>query len=322
MSPREQSTSSSSVKVTDWPATARGRSPSLVTIRAIRLSRPEGRMRTRSPGRAVAGSDLAGEAAEVEVGPVDPLHRQAQRPRLQPGLVDLDGFQVLHQRRTAVPGRRRAGGGDVVALQPGDRDGEDVGQADLGGERAIVVDDLVEHRPVVAHQVHLVHRQHDVADADQADQERVAAGLGQHALARIDQDHREVGGRRAGDHVAGVLLVAGRVGDDELALVGGEEAVGDVDGDALLALGGEAVDQQSEVDLAALGADLLGVRLQRGQLVLEDHLGIVEQPPDQGRLAVVDAAAGDEAQQRLVLVRFKVGVDVGGDQIADVGHQS
>jgi hypothetical protein len=47
----------------------------------------------------------------------------------------------------------------------------------------------------------------------------------------------EVGGRGAGGHVARVLLVARRVGDDELAPVGGEVAVGDVDGDALLALG-------------------------------------------------------------------------------------
>ena len=53
----------------------------------------------------------------------------------------------------------------------------------------------------------------------------------------------------AGGHVAGVLLVAGRVGDDELALVGGEVAVGDVDGDALLALGLEAVGEQGEIDL-------------------------------------------------------------------------
>ncbi len=104
----------------------------------------------------------------------------------------------------------------------------------------------VEDACVVADQVHLVDRQHDVADADQADQEAVPARLRQHALARVDQDHREVGGRGAGDHVARVLLVAGRVGDDELALVGGEEAVGDVDGDALLALGGEAVDQQAK----------------------------------------------------------------------------
>ena len=108
--------------------------------------------------------------------------------------------------------------------------------------------------------------------------------------------------------------MAGRVGDDELALVGGEEAVGDVDGDALLALGGQAVDQQGEVDLAALGADLLGVGLQRGQLVLEDHLGVVEQAADQGRLAVVHRAAGEEAQQALVLVGVEIGLDVLGDE--------
>ena len=88
------------------------------------------------------------------------------------------------------------------------------------------------------------------------DEVAVPAGLGQHALAGIDQDHRQIGGRGAGDHVAGVLLVAGRVGDDELAPLGGEEAVGDVDGDALLALGGQAVDQQREVELVALRADL------------------------------------------------------------------
>ncbi|MCY1176892.1 hypothetical protein D9M73_171800 [compost metagenome] len=49
-SPREQSTSSVSVSVTDWPATASGTSPSIATIRAMLLVRPEGRMRTVSPG--------------------------------------------------------------------------------------------------------------------------------------------------------------------------------------------------------------------------------------------------------------------------------
>jgi hypothetical protein len=79
----------------------------------------------------------------------------------------------------------------------------------------------------------------------------VALGLGQHAAAGVDQDHGEVRGGGAGDHVARVLLVAGRVGDDEFAAVGGEEAVGDVDRDALLALGGQAVDQQREIDVLA-----------------------------------------------------------------------
>ncbi len=48
----------------------------------------------------------------------------------------------------------------------------------------------------------------------------MAARLDQHALARVDQDDGEVGSRGAGDHVAGVLLVARGIGDDELALVG------------------------------------------------------------------------------------------------------
>jgi hypothetical protein len=51
--------------------------------------------------------------------------------------------------------------------------------------------------------------------------------------------------------------VAGRVGDDELARRRGEVAVGDVDRDALLALGGQAVEQQRVVELAVLGAGAL-----------------------------------------------------------------
>ncbi|MNE57918.1 hypothetical protein D3C80_1529110 [compost metagenome] len=94
--------------------------------------------------------------------------------------------------------------------------------------------------------------------------------------------------------------MAGGVGDDELALVGGEEAVGDIDGDALLALGGQAVHQQGEVQFAALGAELLRVDFELTELVLEQHLGFVQQAADQRALAVVDGAGGDEAQQALV----------------------
>ena len=56
-------------------------------------------------------------------------------------------------------------------------------------------------------------------------------------------------------------------------------------------------------------------------MVLEDELRVVEEPADEGRLAVVDAAAGDEAQHGLVLVLVEVGVDVLGQQIVgDVSH--
>ena len=55
------------------------------------------------------------------------------------------------------------------------------------------------------------------------------------------------------------MLVPGAIGDDELALLRIEKAVGDIDGDALLALGGKAIDQQGEIDLLPLGADFLGI---------------------------------------------------------------
>ena len=77
---------------------------------------------------------------------------------------------------------------------------------------------------------------------------RVAARLLGQPAAGVDQDHREVGGRGARDHVARVLRVAGAVVQHEAAPRRGEVAVGDVDRDALLALGAQAVGQQCEVE--------------------------------------------------------------------------
>src|SRR5918995_1304543 len=134
------------------------------------------------------------------------------------------------------------------------------------------------------------------------------ARLGHDAVARVDEDDGELTRRGTGGHVARVLLVAGRVGDDELAAVGREVAVRHVDGDALLALGLQAVGQEGEVDLAgAGGADLLAVAPHRGELVLVDHLGVVQQTADERALAVVHAAAGEESEQLLLLVAGVVG---------------
>jgi hypothetical protein len=62
-----------------------------------------------------------------------------------------------------------------------------------------------------------------------------------------------------------------------------------------------------------LRADGLGVGLERDQLVFEQQLRLVQQAPDQRALAVVDAAAGDEAQQILVLEGVERNLDpIGG----------
>ena len=107
-------------------------------------------------------------------------------------------------------------------------------------------------------------------DAQQVGDEGVAAGLLDHALARIHEKDGEVGGRCAGHHITGVLDVPRRVGDDELTLRCGKIAVGHVDGDALLALGTETVGEQRQVDVFV--AALLGALFDRFELVFKDRL--------------------------------------------------
>ena len=213
--------------------------------------RPEVATTTGSPTLIWPGDDRAGIAAEIEIGPVDPLHRKAERLCL--------ASRSRHRRSPAAcssVGPRYHGvlGDGSVTLSPNRAEigiGDDGCETERAGEGAVIVGDALECVLVEADQIDLVDREHDVADAKQRADQRMPPGLHQHALARIDQDDGQLGGRGAGRHVAGVLLVARRVGDDERALRGGEEAVGDVDGDALLALGLEPVDQQREIDVVA-----------------------------------------------------------------------
>ena len=74
-------------------------------------------------------------------------------------------------------------------------------------------------------------------------------------------------------------------------------------------------------DLLPLSADLLAVTLEGGELILEYDLRIPEEAADQGALAVVDAAAGDEAQHRLLFLTLEISENIFGDQIGLVSHQ-
>ena len=143
----------------------------------------------------------------------------------------------------------------------------------------------------------------------------MAPGLGDDPLAGVDEQHRSIHRGRSGDHVSGVLLVARCVGHDERASVGGEVPVGNVDGDLLLPFGEQAVKQKGEVEALSLGPEFLGIGLQGCQLVFEDQIGVVQQAPDERALAVIDAAAGKEAQEALVLVHLEIGIDVRGDEL-------
>jgi len=71
--------------------------------------------------------------------------------------------------------------------------------------------------------------------------------------------------------------VAGAVGDDEVAMRRGEVAVGDVDRDALLALGPQPIGEQGQVDVVV--ATALADRRDVFELVLEDRLRVVGSRP-------------------------------------------
>ena len=73
-------------------------------------------------------------------------------------------------------------------------------------------------------------------------------------VSSVDQDDGQIAGRGAGGHVAGVLFMAGRVGDDEFAFSCGKVPIGNVDRDTLFALGFEAVREQRRVEVAPGGA--------------------------------------------------------------------
>jgi hypothetical protein len=55
-------------------------------------------------------------------------------------------------------------------------------------------------------------------------------------------------------------------------------------------------------------------------LIFVQHFAIVKQPTNQRALAIVDAAASDEAQELFAFMLFQVSQDVLGNKIALVRH--
>ena len=188
---------------------------------------PGGLARTAAPrfvaGLGAAAHNRAGKAAKIGIGPIDPLHRHAER-LAGAVILDVDRFEIVEQMRPGIPGRALAARRNIVAVARRHRDRLDVLEAEPAGKISETRGDALEYVPVKIDEIDLVHRKNDVANAQQARDDRVAAGLAQQALARVDQQHGEVGVGGAGRHVAGVLLVAGRVGDDERAPRGRENS--------------------------------------------------------------------------------------------------
>src|SRR5690606_27234741 len=68
---------------------------------------------------------------------------------------------------------------------------------------------------------------------------------------------------------------------------------------------------QREIDALVAHMAVAAILLERHQLVVEDQLAVIEQPADQGGLAVVHRPAGEEAQQRFVGLLGEPEPDIG-----------
>ena len=94
--------------------------------------------------------------------------------------------------------------------------------------------------------------------------------------------------------------MARSVGDDELAMGGGEVAVGNINGDSLLPLGAQSISKLGKVD-GGSGIPI-GYFGHRAHMIFVDVLRVVKQAADQRGFAIVYAACGREAHQLLGLL--------------------
>ena len=215
-----------------------------------------------------ARGDSAGIAAEI-AGAEHELHRQAEGRGARDDF-GIDGFEIVEQRRPGIPGHRRRAVGDIVAGQRRDRNDGGFGESEALGHGAKFRLDLLEALLRPAHLVHLVDGQHHAFDADEIADRGVTAGLALDAVAGVDQEDGDIGMGGARRHVARVLLVPGKVDDDEAAVRRLEITPSDVDGDALLALGLEPVEQEAEIDPLAVDAATMRGKGHRRALILGD----------------------------------------------------
>ena len=161
----------------------------------------------------------------------------------------MHGFQVVKECAPFVPGHVLTAGDDIVAVKGGHRDESDILNIEFCSEVRVFLDHSIVGFLTVIYQVHLVDTHEDVWDLQEGGNEGVALGLFDHAFASIHEDEGKVGGRSTGNHIAGVLHVSWRICNDEFTLWRSKVAVGNINGDALLAFVFKAVCEEAEVDV-------------------------------------------------------------------------
>ncbi len=199
-----------------------------------------------------------------------------------------------------MPRHALGAAGDVIPGERTHRDGGHLCNAKSSRGRPHRGDDVVEGGLLVVDQIHLVHRDDDGRDSHQGTDGQVAVRLRTNTTGGIDEQDRDVAVGSSHCHVPGVLLVPRCIGNEHPPTVGEVHmSVGHVDGDALFALGFQAIGQQGEVDFADRDRRTSPTsRARVFELVNRNRVGFGEQAADQRRLPVVDGTAGHQVQDR------------------------
>ncbi len=240
---------------------------------------------------------LPRKSAESGIRPKDVLHRKSHRFQIC-ARAHSHGFEVPKQRGPVIPGHSVGVIDDVVAGERADRNAHHTLDSQVAGDGKELLVEPVEDLFAVLDEIHLVDRRNHVGYSQQRSDVRVPASLRLQSARGIHQNHRQIRRRRAGSHVARVLFMARRIGNDEFPRRRFEIAVGDVDGDALLAFRAQPVGEEREIDGAA--GTIEAAVPHRSQLIFVHGLGIVKEPSDQRGLAVIYTAGRRKAQHILL----------------------
>ncbi len=227
---------------------------------------------------------------------------------------------MLEERGPVIPGHVRRSRDHVIAHERADRDGDNVRHGQLLRQSLEILLQPQEDVFAVFHQIHFVDRHQDVGNSEQRRDVGVPPRLRENAFCGINQNHGQIGGGGAGRHVARVLLVAGRIGDDKFPAGRLEIAIGHVDGDALLAFGAQTVGEQRKIYRARRAID--AAVFYGGQLIFENGFGIVQESADQRGFAVVHAAGRRESKKLLRQILVDEGLEAApGFLICGDAHQ-
>ena len=184
----------------------------------------------------------------VGVGTDDRLNREAAIAEVVV-CRDVHGFQIVKECAPFVPGHVLTAGDYIVAVKGGHGNESDILNIEFCSEVCVFLDHSIVGFLAIIYQVHLVDTHEDVRDLQKGGNEGVAFGLFDNSFARIDKDEGKVGGRSTSYHVTGILNVSWRICNDEFTLGCSKVAVGNIDGDALLAFVFKAVCEEAEVDV-------------------------------------------------------------------------